>query len=404
VGDRLLIPGLPGIRGVLTTETVAYGETLTSIGRQYGIPVDTLARLNRMVSPVELYAGSSVILPKSEEEPPEIGRVYLARGESVLELAVMENANPWQLLMGNQMDGSHQAISGDVLRFTGAGEAGPGALPPQIASLKILTFPLVQGQTGEIRLSMNGDLNLKGRLDMADLRTQAPISRDFQFFAQEDGSYLALQGVHAMAETGLYPLVLSGEMPDGQAFSFMQLVPIANGGYGFDPPLQVDPKTLDTTVTQPEDILWNSLAAEATPESYWDGLFESPSPFGDCWTSWYGSRRSYNGSAYEYFHTGLDFCGGTGIEIRAPAPGRVVFAGPLVVRGNATMIDHGWGIYTGYMHQSELLVEAGDWVETGQLIGLVGGTGRVTGAHLHWEVWVGGIQVDPVEWLEQVFP
>ena len=68
------------------------------------------------------------------------------------------------------------------------------------------------------------------------------------------------------------------------------------------------------------------------------------------------------------------------------------------------MIDHGWGVYTGYMHQSEILVEAGDFVEKGQLIGLVGGTGRVTGAHLHWEIWVGGVQVDPVEWLENSFP
>ncbi len=68
------------------------------------------------------------------------------------------------------------------------------------------------------------------------------------------------------------------------------------------------------------------------------------------------------------------------------------------------MIDHGWGIYSGYMHQSEILVEEGEQVEAGQLIGLVGGTGRVTGSHLHLEVWVGGVQVDPMEWLEKPFP
>jgi len=58
----------------------------------------------------------------------------------------------------------------------------------------------------------------------------------------------------------------------------------------------------------------------------------APPPYNDCWPSRYGSRRSYNGSAYIYFHTGLDFCGGVGTEILAPAPGRVVFAGPLTVR------------------------------------------------------------------------
>ena len=92
------------------------------------------------------------------------------------------------------------------------------------------------------------------------------------------------------------------------------------------------------------------------------------------------------------------------MNILAPAAGTVVFAGPMTVRGNATMMDHGWGVYTGYLHQSEILVKVGDKVTPGQVIGLVGGTGRVTGPHLHWEVWVGGVQVDPLEWLETVFP
>jgi len=68
------------------------------------------------------------------------------------------------------------------------------------------------------------------------------------------------------------------------------------------------------------------------------------------------------------------------------------------------MIDHGWGVYTGYMHQSEILVNVGDQVEAGQIIGKVGETGRVEGPHLHWEVWVGGIQVDPLDWLNNIYP
>jgi murein DD-endopeptidase MepM/ murein hydrolase activator NlpD len=100
----------------------------------------------------------------------------------------------------------------------------------------------------------------------------------------------------------------------------------------------------------------------------------------------------------------MDFGGGNGLPITAPAPGVVVFAGTLDIRGNATIIDHGWGVYSGFWHQSEFKVKVGDLVETGQVIGLVGGTGRVTGAHLHWEVWVNGIQVNPMGWLETVYP
>jgi len=81
-----------------------------------------------------------------------------------------------------------------------------------------------------------------------------------------------------------------------------------------------------------------------------------------------------------------------------------VFAAPLIVRGNATIIDHGWGVYTGYWHQSRIEVQVGQRVETGQIIGYQGATGRVTGPHLHWEMWVAGEQVDPLEWTETAFP
>jgi len=74
------------------------------------------------------------------------------------------------------------------------------------------------------------------------------------------------------------------------------------------------------------------------------------------------------------------------------------------VRGNATVIDHGWGVYTGYWHQSVSQVNVGDRVETGQVIGFNGSTGRVTGPHLHWELWVGGFQADPLQWTETEFP
>jgi murein DD-endopeptidase MepM/ murein hydrolase activator NlpD len=56
------------------------------------------------------------------------------------------------------------------------------------------------------------------------------------------------------------------------------------------------------------------------------------------------------------------------------------------------------------MHQSEFLVKPGERVEAGQVIGLVGGTGRVEGPHLHWEIIVGGVQVEPLDWLQRAFP
>jgi murein DD-endopeptidase MepM/ murein hydrolase activator NlpD len=102
-------------------------------------------------------------------------------------------------------------------------------------------------------------------------------------------------------------------------------------------------------------------------------------------------------------HLGTDFGGAPGTAIFAPADGVVVFSGPLEVRGLATIVDHGWGVYTGYWHQTESYVVPGDRVVSGQVIGTIGMSGRATGPHLHWEMWVSGVPVDPMQWVQQAF-
>ncbi len=82
----------------------------------------------------------------------------------------------------------------------------------------------------------------------------------------------------------------------------------------------------------------------------------------------------------------------------------VVFTGLKTVRGTATIIDHGEGVYSGLYHQAEIYVSAGEHVTAGQLIGKIGATGRVTGAHLHCDLFVNGVQVNPLKWLDEPFP
>ena len=84
-----------------------------------------------------------------------------------------------------------------------------------------------------------------------------------------------------------------------------------------------------------------------------------------------------------------------------PAAGLVAMAEPLNVRGNAVVIDHGRGIFTGYWDLSEIKVTVGQELRTGDLIGLVGTTGLSTGAHLHWELRIYGIAVDPMQFVTE---
>src|SRR5205085_7188083 len=125
-----------------------------------------------------------------------------------------------------------------------------------------------------------------------------------------------------------------------------------------DANLSVHPATLDPATTAPENNLIFAAVAPVTPERYWSGFFVLPSIGVE--RSQYGSLRVYNDGALISFHTGVDYSGQIGQEITAPAPGIVVFKQFTTVRGNATIIDHGWGVYTGYWHQSEQLVNVGD--------------------------------------------
>ena len=397
VGTRLIIPGYEGLQGVLVISEVPFGENLASLSRSYQIPEDDLVRLNRWTSPDQAAAGSTLITLENEgaQESAYSSRTALRKNMSVFELALISGINRWDFYQENDLNSIREVLPGEIYFFPGEEQGGPGALPEVIESITFSPRTLVQGKTTELQIITRDDLILGGGIGDYVLN----------FFPHNQG-YVALQGVHALIEPGFFPASLSGILPDGTKFDFSQYVYIQDGGYPFDPPLVVNSETIDTENTKPEDLEWQSIVVPINEERLWEGIFTPPvaPPLDECFPSLFGSRRSYNGSAYDYFHTGLDFCGGVGVEIYAPAAGKIVFGDSLIVRGNAIVIDHGWGVYTAYAHLSEILVEVGDIVQQGQLIGLIGSTGRVTGPHLHWEVIVGGIQVDPLDWLRREYP
>ena len=98
-------------------------------------------------------------------------------------------------------------------------------------------------------------------------------------------------------------------------------------------------------------------------------------------------------------HYGVDFNGSSGDPIVAAAAGRVITAGWMNGYGNVVILSHGDGYTTLYAHQSAILVSNGDTVAGGETIGRVGSTGWSTGPHLHWEIRIDGVAVDPMPYL-----
>jgi murein DD-endopeptidase MepM/ murein hydrolase activator NlpD len=392
VGQELIIPtGGTGAAPSLEVDSyrVVPGDTLEAIARRFNTTVVALSELNGVVNPTGLPAAGLLRVPAGQA-----GRVHrVAVGETALSLALRYDVPLWTFLQSNALSSSGALLPGQRVWVPGLAITGTLAAP--FEALDVGPLPIVQGYTARVRVDLTPEAQVSGVFD----------DQVLHFFAEEDVHY-ALFGVHALSDPGVYSLALLAAGANGDEVYITQSIQVVDGGYGYEEIIL--PEERDDLLSPEALAIERTRMAEIktvfTPERYWDGLFTRPVTTE--LTSFFGTRRLYQSPSYQSYgyHEGTDFDGEVGTPVHAPATGVVVLAEPLYVRGNAIVIDHGWGVYTGYWHLSQINVTVGQRVTPGELIGLVGHTGLSTGAHLHWDLWVNGINVSALQWTEQEFP
>lgn len=198
------------------------------------------------------------------------------------------------------------------------------------------------------------------------------------------------------------PHLIHAKHIDGEELSHVE-VTITNAAYPTEV-LSVD----SSKVSPPPEALQRIAQEKAeahqiykhiTPERYWNKPFIRP--IDSITTSEYGSARTYNGVLKSY-HGGVDFRAKTPLPILATNDGVVVLVKERYYSGGTVIIDHGEGVYSCYFHMSQFDVKVGDAITQGQVLGLSGATGRITGPHLHFGFMVQGIQSDPIEFMAQI--
>jgi murein DD-endopeptidase MepM/ murein hydrolase activator NlpD len=134
---------------------------------------------------------------------------------------------------------------------------------------------------------------------------------------------------------------------------------------------------------------------------YWEGVFAPPVTGKEL--AAFGRKRMHNGNESAGFHNGIDLRSPAGTPAGAANAGVVVLASSFKAHGKTVMINHGQGVMTIYLHLQSFAVKPGQVVTKGQTIGKVGSSGVATGPHIHWQVFVHGVPVDPQQWQDTEF-
>lgn len=395
IGNQLIVPGGDKYPAAIVY-TAQPGDSIQSVAVGFDVAVEDTLMANRTINREYIPAvGQALVLMINEdgEVPKQLTGIphIVQQGETILEVAAQYNVPISRLRYINDLSYPVRLFPGQHLRIPA--EKPFFTLPGEWTNIQIEPAVIKQGDTITVYVENLLEGDPIGRL----------AGQVLPFAPYEDG-YVALAGVDAFTEAGRYALELGGS-GDRPWYPFQQDILIADSNFPNQaitvPEEQSD--LLDPSIRADEDSFLGTIYGNFSEEKKWGGLFQVPVT-NTLVTAPYGGGRSYNEGPITIFHSGTDFNGDIGTPILAAANGTVVFNDNLELRGNTVIVDHGWGVMTGYYHLSESFVKTEQEIEIGQPIGAGGSTGLSTGPHLHWDLRIMDMPVDGMRWTVEPFP
>ncbi|MEX1018419.1 MAG: LysM peptidoglycan-binding domain-containing protein [Litorilinea sp.] len=386
------------------TYTVVPGDSLSALADRFGVTLEELQRVNGIADPNLLEVGQILILPGAGAPPPSqastLPTVRAVPGDTLGRIAGRLDVELATLAALNGLDEAARLFPGQPIYL-------PADRAAQVAENTILRFGAVlqanvpaalrQGRTGRIRVDTRRPIELRATWN------GLPIS--FTPNGTNPLRQTALIPAPALIAPASYQLVVAYTAANGRELSYTWPIAVVDGGYDSQV-INLPPDRgalLEPEIVADETAKVVAVWSHTSPHLLWNAPFLRPVAAEYPTTSPFGTRRAYNAGPFSDYHAGQDFGVPTGIPVLVPGDAIVAMAAPLTVRGNAVILDHGRGIYSGYWHLNEINVEEGMLVQAGDVLGTVGNTGLSTGAHLHWELRIHGIAVDPMQFLEEGF-
>lgn len=252
---------------------------------------------------------------------------------------------------------------------------------------------LMQGEITELKVTGTGLSAVEG------LRGKEAI----HFYAVGPESFAGIIGADLEAKPGTAKIFLKAVHRDGSQRRLeinLTILPKAFRQEAFTVAEQFDQLSAEALeLIRIERADFAAAFSGSSAQRLWESPFIAPVPHES--SSSFGYRRIINGKPRAP-HSGADLRSPVGTEVRATNHGRVVLVGDYFFAGKSVVLDHGGSLYTMYFHLSKFTVKTGAVVRRGDIIGLSGASGRVTGPHLHWGARLGNARVDPFDLIRRI--